>query len=72
MKNLIFITILLLSTASAQLSTKGEFELSTSFTSSSFNDNWSDQFRLTLRGHLEADYDLSPASFRVVLDPTIL
>lgn len=73
MKSLFIVLLLVpLTFAHAQFSIKGEIELRPNVALSSFKDNWSTQVGVTLRGHVEASYDLSPAGFHVVLDPTVV
>ena len=57
--------------SAAQLSYKGEIELTTDLSLTSSSERLSENFGLTLRGHLEADYTLNPIDFRVVLDPML-
>ncbi len=59
------------SLAFAQLSYKGEFEFSSSVSATQAKQLDSSQFSLALRAHLEADYDVSPLSFRLVLEPGV-
>ncbi len=55
----------------AQLSYRGELEVSTDLSLASTNQVLNEAVGLSLRGHLEADYSIEPLDFRLILDPTL-
>ena len=72
MKTLLaLLTLLIISTAFAQLSYKGEIEVASDLSLASSNKMLTETFGLSFRGHLELDYALDPIDFRLVLDPTV-
>lgn len=57
--------------ASAQLRYKGEVEIAANPALLSTNASSTDRFGVSLRAHLEADYNLEPVTLRLVFDPAV-
>ena len=72
MKLLLFLLPFLAASLSfGQLRYKGEVEIAASPSLVSVNEVVTDSFGVSLRGHLEVDYELDSVDFRLVLDPAV-